>query len=203
MAGSDFLLTLDTAAAETPITLAEAKAHCRVDFSDDDTLITSLIAAATDYLDGPHGALGRCMVTQVWDVASHGGLYTGRARMPLPVIPANSIVAVTYYDRDNASQTATAADYQIYSTDGKSWVEPKKDKNWPQTYARPDGLTVQVSCGYGAASAVPDNIKQAMLLMIGHWYENREAVNVGNIVTEFPMAVESLLSISRSGWVGA
>lgn len=54
------------APAETPVTLTEAKAHLRVDFDDDDTLIASLVNAATDYLDGWDGILARCLVTQTW-----------------------------------------------------------------------------------------------------------------------------------------
>ena len=51
--------------------------------------------------------------------------------------------------------------------------------------------------GYGAAAAVPAAIKQAMLLLIGHWFANREAVNVGNIVTAMPLAVEALIAPYR------
>ena len=42
-----------------------------------------------------------------------------------------------------------------------------------------------------------DDVKAAMLLLIGHWYANREAVNIGNITTEIPFAVEALLQPYR------
>jgi uncharacterized phiE125 gp8 family phage protein len=62
------------------------------------------------------------------------------------------------------------------------------------TCDRADAVTIEFTAGYGAAaSAVPAEIKQAMYLMIGHWYENRESVNVGNIVNELPFAAQALL----------
>lgn len=33
----------------------------------------------------------------------------------------------------------------------------------------------------------------AMLQLIGHWYENREAINIGNITSEIPITTNSLL----------
>lgn len=39
--------------------------------------------------------------------------------------------------------------------------------------------------------------KSAMLLLIGHWYENRESVHIGNIVTEMPLSAKHLLTFNR------
>ena len=57
-----------TAPATQPITRDEAKAHCRIDHTDDDVLVDAYIASATSYLDGPTGILGRCIVSQVWEL---------------------------------------------------------------------------------------------------------------------------------------
>lgn len=68
-------------------------------------------------------------------------------------------------------------------------------EQWPQTYTREDAVRVTWAAGYGpAATDVPAAIRQAMLLMIGHWFENREASVVGVSVTDLPMAVNSLLA---------
>lgn len=61
------------APAELPVMLSDAKAHLRVDFDDDDFLIGSMVNAATDYLDGWNGILGRCLVTQTWTIERDEG----------------------------------------------------------------------------------------------------------------------------------
>ncbi|MCU6671165.1 head-tail connector protein [Enterobacteriaceae bacterium H4N4] len=42
-----------------------------------------------------------------------------------------------------------------------------------------------------------EDVKAAMLLLIGHWYANREAVNINNITSAVPFAVEALLQPYR------
>ena len=61
------------------------------------------------------------------------------------------------------------------------------------TIGTPEQVMEWVPQCYGTADDVPEAIKAAMKLMIGHWYLNRESVQVGNIVTAFPLAVEALL----------
>jgi uncharacterized phiE125 gp8 family phage protein len=54
-------------------------------------------------------------------------------------------------------------------------------------------VTVRFVAGYGANPGdVPEPLRQAMLLLIGHYYENREAVAAGTL-TELPFAVASLV----------
>lgn len=64
---------LITAPTSQPVTLAEAKAHCRVDGTDDDALLAGLIAAAVGHMDGWTGVLGRCIMPQTWRVSASAG----------------------------------------------------------------------------------------------------------------------------------
>lgn len=166
------------------VTLAEAKAHLRVDGSDEDALISGLVRAATAHLDGAKGVLGRCLLTQRWAVSWPE--FSDELRLPLA--PVASVQAVKYVDVDGVSRTADASSYVAAITDGAVI----QSADWPATDERPGAVTVEFTAGYGNAAAVPHPIKQAILLLVGHWYANREAVNVGNIVTPLPMAVEAL-----------
>lgn len=202
-------LTLVTAPAAKPLTLAEAKAHLRVDGSDDDDLITALIAAATAHIDGRDGWLNRALVSQTWDLtldafpgANRFNPY-GAIQVPLP--PLISVTSITYVDTAGATQTLSSSLYtvDVKSTPGR--IVPAYGKTWPSTRDQVNAVTVRFVAGYadsGASPAdpadnVPQAIKQAMLLMIGHWYANREAVNVGNVVNEMPISAAALLNPFR------
>lgn len=177
-------LRLLEAPAEQPVSLAEAKAHCRVDHTDEDALIGSLIAAATGHLDGASGILGRCMVTQEWAL----DLDAFPETIALPLAPVVTVDAVKYIDGSDALQTLDAAEYVV--SNGR--IEAAPDADWPVTRDRQGAVTVEFTAGYGAAEDVPAALKAAMLLMIGHWYANRESVIVGTIASELPMAVQAL-----------
>lgn len=183
-------LSLVTAPAETPVTLAEACAHLRVAEGDDDATVNALIAAATAHLDGYAGILGRCLVTQTWAMTMDT---LPRDGFRLPLVPVASVASITYVDADGVSQTL-AADQRALSGDR---VVPAYGVTWPTPRAQTDAVTVTFIAGYGAAADVPAAIRQALLLLVGHWYDQRSAVNVGNIVTPMPLAVEALLAPYR------
>jgi uncharacterized phiE125 gp8 family phage protein len=184
------------APAETPITLAEVKAHCRVDFSDDDTLIGSYLAAAVDKLDAT-GELGRAIVTQTWQQWMPA--VSGRVR--LEVGPAISLSAVDYYDSDGVLQTDTLTNYDTQLAGDFVTVGPKTGFAWPSTQSRPDAIRLTYTAGYGAAADVPGTIKQALMLLVGHWYETRRAASEVKMY-DLPMGVDSLLGVERVGWYG-
>lgn len=192
---ADFLTRI-TAPSETPISLAEVKAQIRVDHADEDTYITSLINAATGFVDGL-GALGRAMVTQGWSQAE----YNPPEKICLRILPAQSLDAVKYYDDANALQTATLADFELVADSDVAYVRPIIGKSWPSTYDRPDGLIVEYTSGHGAAADVPATIKHAMLMLVAHWYQNRETVVFGTPNT-IPYGFSDMLTIERGGWYG-
>jgi uncharacterized phiE125 gp8 family phage protein len=89
----------------------------------------------------------------------------------------------------------------VYTVDTES--EPGRiyeayNQQWPTIRGDRNSIEIIYKAGYGtAASDVPQNVKQAMLLLIGHWYENREPVIVGTIIRNMPLAVQSLLMQDR------
>lgn len=184
-------LTLVTGPSVEPISLSEAKLHCRVDVSDDDNLITGLVQAARGQAET---ITRRALITQTWKYIVDA--FPSGDELVLPLAPLQSVTSITYKDKDGDTSTFSSGDY-IVNTD----TEPGKvvlgyGKSWPSTTLYPTGaVTVQFKAGYGDASTdVPQGIIQAMLMMIGHWYENREAIaTTGAVPKELPLAVESLL----------
>jgi uncharacterized phiE125 gp8 family phage protein len=186
-----------TAAPSAPLlTTAEAKEHVRVEVSDDDALISALVQAATDHLDADNGILGRALISQTM-------AYTlpdtpGSEWLSLPVPRVQSITSITYYDADNAQQTFPAESYRLAATDQDATVQLSAGASWPVVYDRADAITVTYVTGYGdAASDVPQALRQAALLLVGHWYENREQSVIGTITATLPFAVEHLIAPYR------
>ncbi|MBA3576189.1 MAG: phage head-tail connector protein [Sphingomonas sp.] len=174
------------------MSLVEAKLHLGVTSADDDDLISTFIKAATGYLDGYSGILGRCLITQTWELTLDR---FPSSEVKIPIGPLQSIVSVKYDDADGIEQTVAPADYDadIVSADG--WVLPI-DVAWPSTYDAVNAVRIRFVAGYGAAADVPAPLKVAILLMVGHWYANREAVGVGSLA-ELPMGAAALLAPYR------
>ncbi len=187
-------LTLKTPPAAAVVTVEEAKAHLRVDEAADDSYITALVAKATQaaerYCD-------RAFITQDWVLALDAfPSCTKLIKVPLP--PLVSVTQLSYVDADGADQVLASADYQV-SKRSPAVIAPAPGKSWPATQAgRLDAVAIEFKAGYGdAADAVPKPIHHAILLLVAHWYENREPVNIGNIVNALPFTVDSLLAPCR------
>lgn len=189
---------LVTPAEMLPVSLAEARAHLRLDAVDDDAVVTALIAAATAHLDGWTGVLGRCLVEQVWRQD-----FDAFARcLPLPLGPVIEASTVTW--RNSAGQIATVAisNYSLRTdAGGRSVVRFKDSYALPTDLHEVAAISVTYRAGYETTpgdgesdpvSSVPAPIKAAILLLVGNWFENRESVTAGSM-SELPMAVNALL----------
>lgn len=198
-------LKLFSGPAVEPVTLGEAKAHCRVDHDDDDDLIDSLIVAARSHLDGQGGILDRALVYQTYD------LFLDRFEpcIEIPLPPLVEIVEIEYSDETGALQTLSSSAWQVIAGGlFHSKLLPAVDTSWPSVQDRPHAVRIRFTCGYvdGDASpvdltAIPEPIRHAILMMVAHWYENREAIVVGANAETLPMAAGTLLAPWRAAHV--
>ena len=181
-----------TAPANPLMTLSEAKLHLRVSNTDEDTLISALITAATDYLDGYAGILGRCLINQTWSLLLDSW---PSSYIQLP-FPDASTVTVQYYDAADALQTLAASNYRLVEGSNGSIIDFKSTFSAPSLSDRMDAIQISMVAGYGVTAAnVPGAIIQAAKLLIGAWYENREETVIGVTIDSLPnaVAVKSLL----------
>lgn len=177
------------APSELPVSLAVAKSHLRVDYTDDDALIGLYLAAAVSHLDGLAGILGRAIVSQQWRVSIDGGAMPNSGEwVEFPVLSLISVQSVKYYNTSNVLITASLADYEIVKTASWAYIQPATDKTWPAVFDRADAFQVEFTAGFGDAAAVPAAIKSAILLMVGDMYRNRETVAIGAAANVIPMS---------------
>jgi uncharacterized phiE125 gp8 family phage protein len=180
---------ITTASTGLPVELANAKEHLRVINGDLDEYIVSLVEAATDYCESVTGrALRESLTVQQ--------TYAEWPCEPLRFDrqPVKSISSITYWDEDNVSRTVASTNYRLYkSTNAAAFVRFITDYAKPLLYYRDDAITVTYVAGYESIAAIPARAKHAIKLLIGHWFEHGETVNIGNITTEVPMATKALL----------
>lgn len=162
-------LQLITAPTTYPVTLAEAKLHCRVDTADDDTLITALITAATEMAETK---TGRAIMPQTWELT----LDSFPDALELTRVPVQSITSVKYFDLAGVEQTLASNLYSIDKADhfGFAYVVPAYNNIWPETRDQINAVAVRYLAGYTNAASVPEGIKQWIKLMISTMYDNRE-----------------------------
>lgn len=183
-------LTQTSAPATGIVTLTEAKEHLRVDDTSEDTLINTLILAASS---AAQEMAGKALVSQSWQWQT--AQPTGR--VSLPMFPIETIDAITYQDADDATQSLTVSDFRLFGDQNSAAIEPKDGISWPSMHARPDALSITFTAGFGDISTVPDTLKTAALLLIAHWFENRMAVSVGKTANAVPMGVQYLIEQNR------
>lgn len=185
-------LKIATAPAEEPISLSEAKLHLRVDISDDDDLITSQIVTARRRAEK---IAGRALVTQTWDYVLDAFPEGDTLEIPKP--PLQSITSIKYYDEDGTEYTVDSGDYYVDTYGEPGRVVLKSSATWPSTTLREaNGVIVRFVAGYGDAEDVPEEFKQAIYLLVGHFYENREAVSDAKLLPT-PDGVMALLWMDR------
>ena len=180
-------LKLVTVPEEEPIDLDAAKKHLRVEHEDEDLLITSLITAARETAEI---TTGRAFLTQEWELTLDAFPAAG---FDLPRPPLQSVTSVKYLDVNGVEQTLATAKYLVDTRSEPGRVTPAYGEIWPSTRNVINAVTVKFKAGYGAVPEVPESLKSAIKLLLSHFYEIREPVNVGNIVTEIPLGVERLL----------
>lgn len=180
-----------TDAASEPLTASEAKLHCRVDTSDEDALFTRFIAAARKLVEKN---LRRQLITATWTLTLDDWPSDG---IRIEVCPLIAVSSITYLDTNGTQQTLASSIYRVDTRSEPGRITLEWGESMPALRGVENQITVTFTAGYGSSSSdVPETIKTAMLMLIGHWYDNRNAVNVGTM-NDVPMAVKAWMAAEQ------
>jgi uncharacterized phiE125 gp8 family phage protein len=184
-------LKIITPPAVEPVTMAEVKLHLRVDGNDEDPLLTGLIQAAREHVEIV--LLHRALVTQTLEYVISSWPCLRGIQLPRP--PLASVTTIKYKDATGLVETTWSATQYVVNTDvSPGEIVPAYGCSWPSATLYPSGgIRVRYVAGYGLAAAVPQAIKAAILLLVGHLYENRQLAS-DKVLTEIPFAVNALCS---------
>lgn len=189
-----FGLSVHTAATTEPVSVQEVKDHSRIDQSDLTTLtwIANAIVAAREkcetFLKRRFVSTTLRLTLDEWPEVFY-----------LPSPPLVSVTSVKYYDLSGVQQTLSGSNYTVdqYTQPGR--ITPAYGLSWPTSRVHTNSIEVLYVAGYGAASAVPYAIKQAILFTVATWFEHRE--NTGQNMTELPDTAKSLLRSHSWGYL--
>lgn len=206
-------LTRTVAPTASLLTVAQVKAHCRIDTTADDALIPTYIQAATEHCEMD---CGRSFLTQTWvlslprfDHHIHVPQWCG-ATIPfywdlapqkricfLPRPPLQSVTSVVYTDESGVSRTLDPSQYIVDTYGQFGSIRPVQQ--WPRTRMDdPSAVVVTFVAGYGATPAsVPASVQMAVTLCAAFMYENREPIVSGVTVTPMPLGIREWLDPIR------
>ncbi len=189
-------LKLISGPATEPLTLSEAKAQLRLenDWTSDDYFLQQLIVDAREYCESP--GQNRAFITQTWELS-----LDKFSQMPLnlPRPPLQEVLSITYKNADGVETVYDPAEYVVDTSSDPGRINHAYGRVWPiQALWTLGAIKIRFKAGYGdTADKVPNKVKRAMLLLIGHWYENREQISGDKRFEAIPFGVDALLAADR------
>jgi uncharacterized phiE125 gp8 family phage protein len=179
-----------TPPAIEPLTLAEAKAHLRVEHADEDTLIGGLIKGARSHVEI---ATRRALITRRWRLVRDA--WPADGRLAVAPGPLKQLVAARIY---NSGGTTQALDLAAFIVDKAGAVLTLTAGGVVAPGRLAAGIEIDVDAGYGDAAAdVPEPLRQAIRLLLTHWYENRGIMGTGGETAARPASVTALIAPYR------
>jgi uncharacterized phiE125 gp8 family phage protein len=178
-----------------PVTPATVHAHLRlVEDGQEKDYATALIGAAREWAERRNGI---ATTEQVWELTLDGWWdYT----LDLPVPPTQSITHVKYLDPDGVEQTLDPAAYALIAGFPIAQLAWRLDAVRPSHQDFPGAIRIRFVAGYADPNAVPKTVRQAILILVGTWFEHREAVGANTAFQKVPMTVEALLDQTKVRW---
>jgi uncharacterized phiE125 gp8 family phage protein len=177
---------------DEPFDLDMVKAHCRIDTDIDDALLEDIyIPAARSHLEYlTRYQFGTATLLYALDAFPPCG------ELVLPQPPLQSVTALKYYDGNNTLQTWASSNYYVDTVSQPGRVVLAPGSSWPQTSERPNAVQVTYMAGWATPEAMPRGLQQALLLLIAHFYENRED-SVEKALSCLPWGVTQLAGMHR------
>jgi uncharacterized phiE125 gp8 family phage protein len=187
-------LILMSGPAVEPVSLSEAKAHCRVDSETEDTLISSLILAARLHIEQQ---LDLALISQSWSY--YLDQWPADDHVELPLAPLMYVQSVVTYNAADEATSVDPADYSIDTASRRPRIAFNSGVGRPVPGRSVNGIEIAFTAGYGTtADDVHMPIRQALKMLIAHWYEAREPVVISQHAESVPATVASLIAPYRS-----
>jgi uncharacterized phiE125 gp8 family phage protein len=186
-------LSLVTPASVAPLLLDQAKAHLRIDSTDDDALLTTLIDAAAGQYFGEHGTTGRSLLNETYDATWDAWPVDHCLRLPRSKV--QSVTSVKYIDTAGDEQTLAADQYTLISDVAPGRVDRAYGVSWPTLRTEANAVRVRFVAGFGSSwNDIPRDLQVGLLHLVAHWHETREPIITGTTVAKVPFSLEAIFA---------
>jgi uncharacterized phiE125 gp8 family phage protein len=191
-------LTLVTPPAAPPISLAEIKAQVRVEDGSEDALLMGYVRSATDMVEQMSGLR---LIDQTWEYSTDA--FPERCGwLRLPLAPLLAVEQITYVNEQGISLTL---DSSVYLVRGIGSVQPGRiilgaNQQWPTTWRGAGAVVIRARYGWLDHNAVPEALRQAVMMLAAHWFDNRSTTAAGpdyGPVSHTPFGVRELVEPYR------
>jgi uncharacterized phiE125 gp8 family phage protein len=176
-----------------PVTFDECAEHLRIDSLEDVELVSQLISVAREIIDGLTGRASMRAEYRMTQSAFNGCVIL------IYRTPLVSVESIKYYDEANELQTMSADDYFVIDSQEPGMVQITGEI--PTIFDRPDAIQIEFTAGASQPKDVSPIHRHVIKMMVHHLYEQREFINVGNIVTTMPLTMNMMVEqIKVGGW---
>lgn len=185
-------LRLYSTGHQQPIDIHKVRAQLRIIGDHHDSEIISMVDQARDYIER--------RTRQILTRTQYR--YASDCFMPefeIPLSPVASVQSITYLDINGNEQLLDPLRYQVDLDSTPPRIKPSHGQNWPTIQPNYYAVKILFTAGFDdesddPANHTPQSIQRAILLLVSHWFENREAVVVGSINSKLSLAVDELLA---------
>ena len=174
-----------------PISYVEAKEQLRLDVDDEEMLIKSYISAAREYCED---------ISNRTYITATKKLILDELKFPIeiPNPPLKSVEKIEFQKKDGTLIEWDAENYVVDTTGDFGWVRKAENATMPNLeVAETNPYQITFVAGHATQNEVPAKYKNAIKLLVTHWYENRVPVAVGTISNKIQFTVDALLSGDR------
>ena len=181
-----------TPPALEPVSLADAKLFLKIEHDDDDDVIAALIAAARVHVEAQ---TRRALIDQTWRLVRDA--WPSGGRLPILPVPLKDVTAIRVFDADGAPQVLDTGDFDIDTVSAPAILAFARGA--PRAPGKlTAGIEIDVAAGYGdAPEDVPQPLRQAIRMLVAHWYENRGVIAARGEGASMPTSVSSLIAPLR------
>ncbi len=183
-----------SAPALEPVTLAQTKEFLRVDDSNEDSFISSLIVAARIHVET---ITSRALISQSWRVVRD--CWPSDRIVNLPIGPLLSLSAITTYDEEGNANGLPLAQFQPETNIAPARIFLPKTISGQVVMRERAAIEIDYVAGFGVSeSDVPADLKQAIFTLIAYWFEHRDAVVIAGSGSIVPNGFDNLVAAYKS-----